>query len=182
MIKIASLFLSLLLANGAWLEDTNNWNSPNAPIPNAPKVKDGGNLANCPDNNRPAVFPEDELLEAAGWTLTGAAQVFGATKVITAMANADGMCRLLSYNVFVFTDGQFSGTLSPVEMSSRTDGSLVKVDLYREGYLSATFNRYSETDALCCPSGSTQVFYEVKMEDNYPVLVPQLPGHNLTHR
>lgn len=175
MIKIASLFLGLILANGVWLEDNVNWNTPNAAIPTAPKIEGGGNLANCLDNNRPAIFPEDEMLEAAGWTLTGAAQVFGATKVITAMADADGMCRPSYYNVFVFTDGQFSGTLSPVEMYPRTDGSLVSVDLYREGYLSATFNRYLESDPLCCPSGSTQVSYEVKMEDNYPVLVPQLP-------
>ena len=178
MIKITSLLISLMVSSGTWLEDTTNWNIPNAAIPLAPQIDDGGNLANCTEDIRPAIFPEDKQLEAAGWTITGAAQVFGKTTVITAMANADGMCRPLDYQVFVFTDGQFSGTLSPETMNSRTDGSLAVVTLYREGYLVATFQRYTDSDPLCCPSGSTQVIYEVKIEDGYPVLVPQLPGNN----
>lgn len=64
-----------------------------------------------------------------------AAQVFGKTTLISGMANADGMCRPLTDQVFVFSGGQFIGTLSPILMDSRTDGSLVNANLYREDYI-----------------------------------------------
>lgn len=162
---------------GAWLDGTTTWNQPNAALPQAPTPDGGGNLPNCQDNLRPAALYEDALVEAAGWALTGPAQIFGDTTVITGAANADGMCRPLAYQVFVFTDGKFSGTLSPTPMDARTDGSLSSVDLYREGYLSAAFNRYTAEDALCCPSQSTSLFYEVETVDGAAVLVPQFPAN-----
>lgn len=163
--------------NGVWLDSDTNWNSPNAAIPQAPVFEGGGNLPNCLDNARQGALYEDALVEAAGWTLTGAAQIFGDTTVVTAMANADGMCRPTAYQVFVFTDGAFSGTLSPTPMDARTDGSLVTVNLYQEGYLSASFNRYTPEDALCCPSQTSSLFYEVELFDDAPVVVPQLPAN-----
>ncbi len=162
--------------SGAWLDGDTNWNSPNDSIPEAPMPEGGGNLPNCSDNLRPAAVPEDVLIEAAGWSLTGPVQIFGQTTVITGSANADGMCRPLAYQVFVFTDGEFTGTLSPTPMDSRTDGSLVSVDLYREGFISASFNRYTPEDAMCCASQSSLLFYQVEMPDDQPVLVPQFPA------
>ncbi|PZV07745.1 MAG: hypothetical protein DCF32_06580 [Leptolyngbya sp.] len=162
--------------SGVWLDSDTNWNSPNAALPPAPVVEGGGNLPNCLDSVRPAALYEDALVEAAGWTLTGAAQIFGDTTVVTGMANADGMCRPLAYQVFVFTDGTFSGTLSPIPMDARTDGSLITADLYREGYLSASFNRYAPEDALCCASRSSVLFYQVERLNDAPVVVPQLPA------
>jgi hypothetical protein len=161
---------------GAWLDGSTTWNKPNAAIPKAPSPEGGGNLPSCQDSLRPAALPEDALIEAAGWSLTGPAQIFGNTTIVTGAANADGMCRPLSYQVFVFTDGEFSGTLSPTPMDSRTDGSLISVDLYREGYLSASFNRYTPEDALCCASQSSFLFYEVDMVEGAAVLVPQFPA------
>ncbi|WP_017299439.1 LppP/LprE family lipoprotein [Nodosilinea nodulosa] len=162
---------------GAWLDGVTNWNEPSAPIPAAPVIEGGGNLSSCLDGARPPALYEDALVESAGWTLTGAAQIFGDTTVVTGMANADGMCRPLAYQVFVFTKGKFSGTLSPTPMDSRTDGSLVTVDLYREGYLSASFNRYTPDDALCCASQSSSLFYQVEPVEDSPVLMPQLPAN-----
>jgi hypothetical protein len=161
---------------GAWLDGNTNWNQAGAAIPPAPTIEGGGNLSACLDNARPAALYEDALVESAGWTLVGSAQIFGDTTVVTGMANADGMCRPLTYQVFVFTAGQFSGTLSPVPMDSRTDGSLITADLYREGYLSASFNRYAPEDALCCASRQSLVFYEVERQGDRPVVVPQLPA------
>jgi LppP/LprE lipoprotein len=177
----AVLFAPVAIAqsepSGVWLDSDTNWNSPNAAIPQAPEFDGGGNLPNCLESARPAALYEDALVEAAGWTSTGAAQIFGDTTVVTGMANADGMCRPTAYQVFVFTDGTFSGTLSPTPMDARTDGSLVTVDLYREGYLSASFNRYTSEDALCCPSQSSSLFYEVELLDDAPVVMPQLPAN-----
>lgn len=162
--------------SGTWLDQETNWNTAGAEIPQAPIYEGGNNLPNCDIGVRQAVLPEDALVEAAGWTLTGSAEIFNDTTVIMGMADADGMCRPLQYQVFVFSDGEFAGTLSPMPMDSRTDGSLIDYELYREGYLDASFNRYQPEDALCCASGQSRLFYEVKTEGDQLVLVPQLPA------
>jgi hypothetical protein len=172
---LAPLSLAAPSQDGTWLDEESNWNTPGASIPAAP-AQDGNNLENCEHTFRAAALPEDEQVEAAGWTLTGPAQIYGDTTIITGMANADGMCRPFQYQVFVFTDGEFSGTLSPIVMDSRTDGSLVKFDLYRQGFIDATFNRYQPEDALCCASRESRIFYEVDTSGASPVLVPQLPA------
>ncbi len=172
---LAPAGLAQVEPSGAWLDETVNWNQVGASIPRAP-VFEATNLENCQHTVRPAVLPEDEQVESAGWTLTDAAQIYGNTTLVTGMANADGMCRPLAYQVFVFTNGQFSGTLSPMPMNSREDGSLFDLDLYREGYIDASFNRYQPEDALCCASGESRLFYEVDAASSPPVLVPQLPG------
>jgi len=179
------VLVSLLLApiavaapsqDGTWLDEETNWNTPGAAIPQAP-AQDGSNLENCEQTVREASLLEDALVEAAGWTLTGPAQIYDDTTLITGMANADGMCRPFQYQVFVFTDGEFSGTLSPLVMDSRTDGSLVDFDLYREGMIDATFNRYQSGDAQCCASRESRIFYAVEDTDEGSVLVPQLPAN-----
>ncbi|MGF1567819.1 MAG: LppP/LprE family lipoprotein [Nodosilinea sp.] len=157
---------------GAWLDESTPWNTAAAAIPSAPTPEGGGNLASCEDSFRAATLPEDALVEAAGWTLVGSAQVYGPTTLITGMSDADGMCRPLGYQVFVFSNGAFVGTLSPVVMNSRTDGSLISADLYSPTNLTATFNRYTPEDALCCASASSLVFYQI--EDQ--VVVPTLPA------
>lgn len=164
---------------GAWLDADNHWNTAGAPVPVPPEQK-GGNLENCQISVRPAALPEDRLIEAAGWTLTGAARIYGATTVILGMANADGMCRPLMYQVFVFTGGVFSGTLSPLPMDSRTDGSLSRVELARDGFIYATFNRYKPNDALCCASGQSRVFYTVDTGGGAPLLAAGLPADTET--
>jgi hypothetical protein len=162
--------------DGTWLDDNTNWNEAAMAIPQAP-VQDGNMFEGCEHVIRPAALPEDERVQAAGWTLTNSARVFGDTTVITAMASAGGQCRPFDYQVFVFTDGEFSGTLSPVMMDARTDGSLVDFSLYREGFMDATFNRYKPDDAQCCASSESRLFYEVDTSTTPPVLVPQLPAN-----
>lgn len=189
VLSTSLLFASILLppialaqpeADSSWFETTTNWNQPGASIPQAPAADGGNNLPNCQLDIRAAKVPEDALVEAAGWTLTGPVQMHGATTVITGMTDADGMCRPLNYQMFVFTEGKFSGTLSPTSMNSRTDGSLTRYDLYREGYINATFSRYTPEDPLCCPSRQSNLFYEVEMQNEHPVLVPKLPATTST--
>jgi len=172
---MAPMALAQTAQDGTWLEDDTHWNMPGAAIPQAPE-QEYSNLPECEQTFRAPRLYEDALVEAAGWTLTGAAHIFGDTTVITGMANADGMCRPLSYQVFVFIDGEFAGTLSPNFMDSRTDGSLFDLDLYQDGAIGAGFNRYTPEDALCCPSAESRVFYEVEATDAGPVVVPQLPA------
>ena len=165
--------------SGTWLDEDTNWNQADADIPQAPTYPDGNNLENCERTFRQATLLEDELIEAAGWTLSGPAQVFNDTTVITAMADADGMCRPLDYQVFVFNSGEFAGTLSPILMDSRTDGSLYSADLYNEDNLRASFNRYTPEDPLCCASGQSWLFYTIATEADGPVVRPQLPADTM---
>jgi len=160
--------------DGTWLDEATNWNTPGASISQAPEV--AGNLINCEHTFRAPALYEDALVENAGWTLTGPAQIYGDTTIITGMANAGGQCRPFNYQVFVFVDGTFAGTLSANLMDSRTDGSLVGFDLYRDGAIDATFNRYQPGDAQCCASRESRLFYEIETTDAGPVLVPQLPA------
>jgi hypothetical protein len=89
------------------------------------------------------------------------------------------MCRPFEYNVFVFSQGTYAGTLSPDNMNSRTDGSLfvgpgqqVAV-IGPSGSIAANFIRYADTDPLCCPSrGVSHVVYSVQMTNGQPVAVP----------
>lgn len=166
---------------GNWLEEKNNWNQVNASIPKPPNMEGGNNLEYCNHTVRQGVLPEDRLIEKAGWVLTDAAHIYGKTTIITGMVDADGMCRPLNYQVFVFSEGKFIGTLSPIPMDSRTDGSLINFNLYRDGYIDASFNRYSPEDALCCATGKSRLFYQVEKQNNYPLLVPKLPADTFSN-
>lgn len=163
------------LPSGDWLDSDTNWNQAGMPIPPAPE-QETSSIPDCQHVVRPAALPEDDQIVAAGWTLANPAQIYGATTLVTGMANADGMCRPMVYQVFVFTAGEFTGTLSPIPMDSRTDGSLVRFDLYREGSIDAVFNRYDPGDALCCGSGESRLFYSVERREASPLLIPQLPA------
>lgn len=174
-ILLAPVAIAQASQDGSWLDEGTNWNMPSATIPAAPELE-SSNLSECVHTFRSPRLYEDALVEAAGWTLTGPAQIFGDTTVITGMANADGMCRPFSYQVFVFVDGIFAGTVSPILMDSRTDGSLFDLNLYRDGAINAAFNRYSPEDALCCASAENRVFYQVEVTPDGPVLNPQFPA------
>ncbi|MGF1535542.1 MAG: LppP/LprE family lipoprotein [Elainellaceae cyanobacterium] len=174
-ITVGTTALAQSYPSGDWLDETINWNSPDGVIP-SPIDIGGNNLEQCALTIRPAALPEDQIVEAAGWTLTGAAQIYGGTTIVTSMSDTDGMCRPLGYQVFVFVGGDFAGTLSPIPMDSRTDGSLFQQDLYREDFLAARFNRYSPEDPLCCASGESRLFYEIEYQGDAAVLVPQFPA------
>jgi len=88
--------------------------------------------------------------------------VQGDVEIIAGMSGADGMCRPMGFNLFVLVGGQLAGTLSPVPMSSREDGSVGAVRLAPDGTIVAEFARYAEKDPLCCPSGHVGVRYRIE--------------------
>ena len=89
-----------------------------------------------------------------------------------AMSGVDGMCRPLGYQAFVFVEGQFAGTLSPKPINSRTDGDIDRVFLTSSSSVLVEFKRYSQTDALCCPSAMNRVSFTIKPQDAKPILIP----------
>ncbi len=159
------------------------WNTPGAAVPQAPPINNPD--VRCRSSEVTASTPEQSMLSARGWRL----QSFwppvssGGRVVIGALADYDGMCRPSEFNVFVFNQGQYAGTLSPDHMLPRTDGSLFiatanqVATIGASGSIAADFIRYADTDPLCCPSrGVTRVIYTVQTGGAGPVVVPSSIG------
>ncbi len=176
-IPALALLLALLpgtaAADSSWLDQPlSNWNQPGMDIPQAPAMDPSTN-PQCLPQKRPADTAADQALSDAGWTLFAGYNAGWDTYVVRALSGYDGMCRPLGYNVFVFVDGQFAGTISPDTMDSRTDGSGDVSFFGAKDSISAEFARYAATDPLCCPSRNSSVFYMVSRTPRGPVLVPQ---------
>jgi len=164
-------------ADGSWLDaPIQNWNTPGASLPAAPAMDPSTNpMCLGPQSQaRPPETAEDYALTDAGWTLVAAYQGGFGVKLIEALSGYDGMCRPLGYQVFVFVDGSFAGTLSPVLMDSRMDGALSRDALFSRQNLSATFLRYTPTDPLCCPSSMSSLSYTIDTSGAAPVVVPAM--------
>ncbi len=187
-LRFASLafFLSIVLAVAApeiasaqtiWLDaPLQQWNAAGASVPPAPPA-DAAVQARCRAQERPASNAAEQQLAAAGWHLTSATPTVtqGNAAIIYALVNYDGMCRPRDFNYFVFANGQFAGTLSPVNLESREDGvSAGPPSFLPDGRISATFLRYKPTDPLCCPSSpSDRVLYAISSTSAGPVVAAQ---------
>ena len=153
--------------NGLWLDHTPvNWNRRMSGLPRPVSSTGAAEVrTRCPDTVRPANSPAEHALARAGWMLYGKVQSNASTKVVLAMSGADGMCRPLGYQAFVYWDGRYAGTLSPAVMDSRTDGALTIIRLISPTSISAEFVRYNESDPRCCPTRISHVTYEVSHDE-----------------
>jgi hypothetical protein len=142
--------------------------------PPAPPSEGSNDDMRCLATVRPPESAEDEAVFAAGWTLFGSYEGGWGVRMVKGLVGFDGMCRPWTYQVFVFVDGDFAGTISPVPMASRTDGAGGQVYLSGSGAELATqFARYAEADPLCCPSRVSYVRYKIERADLGPIVVPQ---------
>jgi hypothetical protein len=159
-----------------WLDQPiANWNASAPGVPRAPAIAEGRDalIARC-DFTTLAATAEARAVAAAGWipyrhldrdlSENGVAVVGG-------LAAADGMCRPDAFNLFVFVDGRFAGTLSPSPMSSRADGAAGAVRLLPDDIITAEFARYTTDDALCCPSSRVTVRFRIS-RGSPPSLIP----------
>ncbi|MBV9580723.1 MAG: LppP/LprE family lipoprotein [Chloroflexi bacterium] len=176
---LASLALILALLPGAaaaqssWLDQPlSNWNQAGMDVPQAPAMDPSTN-PQCLPQKRPIDTSADQALSDAGWTLFSSYAAGWDTYVVRGLSGYDGMCRPLGYNVFVFVNGQFAGTISPSTMDSRTDGTGDVRFFGARDSITAEFQRYAATDPLCCPSGTDTVSYQINRTPGGPVLVPQ---------
>jgi hypothetical protein len=157
-----------------WLDEPlANWNKARAPIPKAPNKLAPMEISRCQPLSRKPATREDRAVAKANWVLFGAVVTFSGTTIVMGESGVDGMCRPLGYQVFVFVDGHFAGTLSPYPMNSREDGSLQPVELYRPDNLLGRFSRYKEADPLCCPSAVSTVGFEIVRGASGPLVVPK---------
>jgi len=149
-----------------------NWNRAPLTIPKPPKVQFDDWEPRCKSTLRSPSTTEDGALAALGWVIFGKQETFGETTIVSAMADVDGMCRPMAYQVFVFVKGRFAGTIAPSPMNSRTDGSAESEHLRSADRLTIAFKRYGESDPLCCPSRITEVLFRIQVGSSGPVLVP----------
>ena len=110
-------------------------------------------------------------------------------EIVGGMRGADGMCRPVTYNLFVFVRGQFAGRLSPMSMASRLDSSsgVVRMPLPA---VTTEFARYSSNDPLVLPvfAGDRPLSHRphrrtcrrARRNHNHSPLAPFLPGHILS--
>ncbi len=168
------LFGVQVFAQSDWLDQNPlpSWNERKRAILQTKKISPA-ELKRCAVAVRQPTLPQDRLLTKMGWTLTGAAHVFGQTTVVTTAEAFDGMCRPLKFDTYVFVGSRVAGTLSPGQMDSRTDGSLVNVQLTGEKNLTAEYVRYRESDALCCPYKTEAVTFVIKPDGANSLLVPE---------
>jgi hypothetical protein len=176
------LFAAPALAQTAkptWLDrPMSNWNVPGRAMPRA--VINQETIAEivkrCASLTMTRNTPAERAVADAGWLpfhMFERQIVQRDVEVIGGLAGADGMCRPVAFNVFVFVGGQLAGALAPSEMASRTDGSIGGgIRLSDSDIVSADFARYAESDALCCPSDRVTVRYRIDRTATPPVLVP----------
>jgi hypothetical protein len=160
---------------GAWLDGPlSNWNTRVTAIPRAAATQGAPAMdPRCTETQRTGHSAEDKALTAAGWKLFGEQQQFEDVSLVMALSTADGMCRPLGYQGFVFVGGKLAGTVSPKPMDARMDGSSAPIHLTSTSMLTVGFNRYTESDALCCPSKRQIVTYKIERTGPRPLLVPR---------
>jgi hypothetical protein len=177
VVLLAAIAPGQVSADGTWLDQPlANWNQPGMGLPQAPPMDPSTN-PQCLPLSRPVETDVDQALADAGWTLFSSYDGGWNTYAVRALSGYDGMCRPLGYNVFIFVDGKFAGTISPDPMNSRTDGVGDLRFFAMQDTLVAEFQRYAPTDPLCCPSGSATVFYKISRVPAGPVVVPQSVTH-----
>jgi LppP/LprE lipoprotein len=150
----------------SWLDrPPTAWNRPDGIVPKAPVIDRtrAEVLSECSLALRRTTVAERALVEA-GWIpflLQGQTRIAGDVELIGGMADADGMCRPSSFNVFVFVNGRFAGSLSPGLMNARDDGSILDATIASAASITASFSRYTAKDPLCCPSSTAAVRYRI---------------------
>ncbi|RPI50085.1 MAG: LppP/LprE family lipoprotein [Acidobacteria bacterium] len=181
-VTFALLLGGVLLAQTpepTWLDrPLSNWNVPARALPAAkPADESIAELsARCSYTPLLRTTAGERALVEAGWVpfrMFDRQIVQRDVEIIGGLAGADGMCRPMDFNVFVFVKERFAGTLSPQVMESRSDGSIGgAIRLAEDDRMSAGFARYTDKDALCCPSSHVTVRYRLDRQAMPPVVVP----------
>jgi heat shock protein HslJ len=171
-------------AQDSWLDRSLvNWNRQSGALPQLPQPStpqgESANADKCRQQVRRPASATERALVQRGWRLYGPVYSYDVTRIVTALSGFDGMCRPLGHQAFVYWEDRYAGTLSPVPMSSRAEGSLTNIRLTSLTSFSADFVRYKGSDALCCPSGVSTVFYSLRRDD-IPILAPETVIHTAT--
>jgi LppP/LprE lipoprotein len=163
-------------APASWLDrPLANWNGPRKALPKPPAgdARAADFVARCRLAQLRSTSAQ-RAVASGGWVpfrYFGKDLSRGDVDIIGGMAGADGMCRPLKFNVFVFVGGRFAGTLSPIVMNSRIDSGSGAASFAESG-IDVLFDRYAPSDPLCCPSARVMVRYRIDRTSRGPVVVP----------
>jgi hypothetical protein len=92
-------------------------------------------------------------------------------QVVGGMTAASPGCAPESFNLFVFVNGSFAGTVSATEMKPSRDRAAGAVRITGADTFTVEFARYMPGDAECCPSSRERVSYRVEKTGSGPALV-----------
>jgi hypothetical protein len=92
-------------------------------------------------------------------------------EVVGGMTAATPGCVAERFNLFVFVDGTFAGTVSPTAMAASRDRAAGAVRITGTDTLTVEFARYLPGDAECCPSSRERVSYRIDKTGAGPTLV-----------
>ena len=158
-----------------WLDrPLTGWNKAGSPVPKAPKPPEPLTTVISRCRLTPPAGDPASAVADAGWipfNYFGKPIEQGDVAIVGGMTGADGMCRPTGYNVFVFVGRRLAGTLSPVVMTSRQDGSSGEIQL-SPPEITVEFARYTKTDPLCCPSSRATVRFRIDRTKAGAVVVP----------
>ena len=159
------------VADGSWIDQGGpNWNQAGMAVPAAPpEAAEPPSDPRCAASARWVENANDQAVANAGWHLYGWYESGWGISAVTGLSGFDGMCRPMGFQEFIFVDGVFAGTISPVPMDSRADGSGWVISI-GPNEVTAQFNRYTPDDALCCPSAESTVHYTIDRDGGAPVL------------
>jgi hypothetical protein len=163
----------------SWLDKPlDRWNAPGAALPRAPITPGSESPAalakRCQFADDRSTPPARAIAEAGWIPFLHFDQKLArdGVEIVDGLTAADGMCRPRGYNVFVFVDGRFAGTLSPAAMNSREDASAGAVRILNGTTITAEFARYTDKDALCCPSARVTVTFTIEQSAGGAVVKP----------
>ena len=177
-VTLALLFFLAVQATTSWLDrPLSNWNAPGRGVERS--AASGEEIADTAKRCAMPMLratPAERALGESGWLpfhMFDKAIAQRDVEIVGGLSDADGMCRPTGFNVFVFVGGKFAGTLSPVSMDSRSDGAIAGgIRLSADDVITAEFARYTDKDALCCPSARVRVRYRIDRTGTTPVVVP----------
>ena len=92
-------------------------------------------------------------------------------EVIGGMTAATPGCEPEAFNLFVFVDGAFAGTVSPAAMMPARDGAAGAVRITSAETMTVEFARYTPRDAACCPSSRVRVSYRINRTRAGPTVI-----------
>ena len=92
-------------------------------------------------------------------------------EVVGGMTAAAPGCEPERFNLFVFVEGAFAGTVSPAAMTPSRDGAAGAVRITGADTITVEFARYLPGDSECCPSSRDRVSYRIDKTGAGPTLV-----------
>jgi hypothetical protein len=152
--------------SGGWLDrPLTAWNKPGAAVvPPAQRPSQAPALIKRCSLASPTPSAGVSAVAAAGWIPflhQDRALAREGIDVIGGLTDASTACAPAGFNLFVFVNGKFAGTLSPVPMTASRDGVAGAVRLVSADSLTTEFARFAPGDLECCPTTRVRVTYRI---------------------